>query len=57
MRSYFLQNNKEYSKAIEAYKEIIPMERTNYRAMFNIGYCYLQLDSIDKAYKHLRNGH
>jgi tetratricopeptide (TPR) repeat protein len=20
--------------------------------MFNIGYCYLQLDSIDKAYKH-----
>lgn len=53
-KGMYLQNSKKYNEAIEVYKEIVPLDQQFEKAFFNIGYCYFQLDSIDKAYNNFK---
>jgi tetratricopeptide (TPR) repeat protein len=50
-KALYIQNKKQYTKAIDIYKEMVPVDSKNERVFYNIGYCYFQIDSIDKAHK------
>ena len=50
-KAMFIQSKKEYLKAIAIYKEMVLIDSKNEHVFYNIGYCYFQLDSIDKAHK------
>ncbi|MEI6310832.1 MAG: tetratricopeptide repeat protein [Bacteroidota bacterium] len=50
-KAMFIQNKKEYTKAIDLYKDMVPVDPKNEHIFYNIGYCYFQMDSIAKAHK------
>lgn len=50
-KAMYIQNKKEYKKAITIYKDIVGIDAKNEHVFYNIAYCYFQMDSIDKAHK------
>ncbi len=50
-RALFLQQSGRYREAIEAYRDMIRRNPQNEHALYNLGYIYFDLDSLDKAYR------
>lgn len=48
--AYHYQNKKEYNKAIAAYKKMFQINPKDHEVLFNIGHCYIGVDSLSKAY-------
>ena len=50
--AYHYQRKKEFKQAIAAYKKMIAMNPKDHEVFFNVGHCYIGLDSLNKAYNH-----
>ena len=50
-KGVFYQDNKNYEPAKEEYKQCILRNRHYADAYFNLGYIYMQQDSVEKAYR------
>ncbi|MCB0514985.1 MAG: tetratricopeptide repeat protein [Chitinophagales bacterium] len=48
-KAMFYQNDRQYEKAKNTYREIIRQSPQNHNALYNIGYVLIQQDSIAKA--------
>lgn len=50
--AYHFQRKDEFKRAVTEYKNMIKIDPKDHEIFFNIGHCYIGLDSLDKAYKH-----
>lgn len=50
-KAYHFQQKKQYNKAKEEYKKMIANNSRDFQAFYNIGYCYLEQDSLVKSFK------
>ena len=50
--AYHYQRKKEFNKAILEYKKMIALNPKDHEVFFNVGHCYIGLDSLNKAYNH-----
>jgi tetratricopeptide (TPR) repeat protein len=50
--AYHYQRKKEFSRAILEYKKMIASNPKDHEVFFNLGHCYIGLDSLHKAYNH-----
>ncbi|MFT4969101.1 MAG: tetratricopeptide (TPR) repeat protein [Chitinophagales bacterium] len=50
--AYHYQLKDDFIPAVKKYKEMILRDAKDHEIFFNIGHCYIGLDSLDKAYKH-----
>lgn len=53
-KAYHYQQKKEYNKARKEYIEMVKLSKTDFQAFYNIGYCYLEQDSLEKAYNNFK---
>lgn len=51
-KAYHYQQKKQFNLAKEEYKTLIIADRRDFQALFNMGHCFLDQDSLDKAEKH-----
>ena len=56
-KGLYYENIKQYSKAIECFKQCIIKDRHYIDAYFKLGYLYMQQDSIEKSYHQIRPHH
>ena len=50
--AYHYQEKEDYNKAVKAYKTMVSKNPKDHEIFFNLGHCYIGLDSLDKAYNH-----
>ena len=50
--AYHYQQKDEFKLAVNQYKKMILLNSKDHEIFFNLGHCYIGLDSLDKAYKH-----
>lgn len=50
--AYHYQRKKDFSRAILEYKKMITKNPKDHEVFFNLGHCYIGLDSLNKAYNH-----
>lgn len=48
--AYHHQSKGDYYKAILEYKDMVLRNPKDHEAFYNIGFCYVEMDSLDKAY-------
>jgi len=53
-KAYYYQQQKKFNKAKKVYKSMMLNNRRDFQVVYNIGYCYLEQDSLKKAYKHFK---
>jgi tetratricopeptide (TPR) repeat protein len=50
--AYHYQQKDEFNLAVNQYKKMILLNSKDHEIFFNLGHCYIGLDSLDIAYKH-----
>lgn len=52
-KAYHYQIKNNFNKAIENYKKILELHPKDSEIFFNIGFCYKEMDSLEKAFQNL----
>lgn len=53
-KGYYFQQKKEYNQAKEAYIQMIKNNNKDFQAFYNIGFCLMEQDSLEKSYKNFK---
>lgn len=53
-KAYHYQQRGQYNKAIIEYKKMIENDRGDFQAFYNTAYCFLEQDSLIKAYQNFQ---
>lgn len=51
-KGYHYQQKNDFQNAKEQYKQMIINNRNDFQALYNMGHCFLEQDSLEKADKH-----
>lgn len=53
-KAYHHQQQKAFNKAKQTYIQMIRNDNKDYQAFYNIAYCLMEQDSLQKSYKHFK---
>lgn len=53
-KGYFYQQQKQYNQAKQTYVQMLKNDNKDFQAFYNIGYCLMEQDSLQKSYKHFK---